>query len=138
MDADIWVARLTYEQAAIVWPKAEPLLRPAIEHSELWLSEDVRERVTTPGSWCLWIAADKDTLIGAWVTAPMHFPRHAVLEIVFGGGPGVDRYYDLGLAELEKFAREIGCCRLRAYGRLGWARKRGFRAVGHITERILE
>lgn len=135
--ADFWVARLSCMDAAIVWPKVAMLLQPAIDaSSELWTADEVRDRVTQPGNWELWFVAERDTPVGAWVTAPMCFPRHMILEIVFAGGVEMKAWYDLALEETEKYARALGCSRLRGYGRRGWVRF-GYRAIGHVFERSL-
>lgn len=133
--ADLWVARLSCEHAAIVWPKVEPLLAPAIERSEgLWTCEDVAKRVTSEGDWSLWFVADKETPVAAWITSILYFPRVRMLEVVFAGGIDMGEWYDLALGETEKYARALGCSRIRGYGRRGWP---GYRAIGYVVERSL-
>lgn len=135
MAAEFWVARLSWDEAGKAWPAALPALAPAIAMSGgLWLPEDVERKVTEPGDWCLWIICEGATVWGAVVTRPVVYPRESVLEVVFAGGDRMDEYLDLILAQLDTHARQIGCRRIRAYGRKGWAR-RGFTALGTICER---
>lgn len=134
---NFWLARLGYEDAALAWPKVAMFLAPPVSEScGLWEIEDVRERVTRPGDWSLWLVAQGSEPHGAWVTRPLVFPRARALEIVFAGGRAMEAWYDLALAETEKYARETGCDRLRGYGRRGWI-KFGYRAIGHVFERNL-
>jgi hypothetical protein len=142
MTGDFWVLRLNGADAARAWPKALPLLAPAIARSEgLYLPADVEDLVTRPNAgtadgWSLWLIGEKDQLLGAWTTRVGHFPRARIVETVFAGGASLRRWYEVALAETEKFARETGCARLRCAGRRGWARL-GYRQIGFTHERTV-
>jgi hypothetical protein len=131
-----WVARLNPADAAGVWEKVCPLLDPAIRRSGgLYEPDDVKALVTG-GGWSLWLAGDDKAVCAAWTTVVKHFPRGKVLEIPFAGGAGAEGWYEQALAETDKFAREMGCDRLRCAGRKGWARM-GYRTIGYVHERTL-
>jgi hypothetical protein len=118
------------------WEKAAPLLLPAIRQSAgMYEPEDVRDLVTS-GRSQLWLLAEGNSLLAAWVTKLLHYPRGTALEITFAGGNEMARWYDLALSETEKFGRELGCSRLRCGGRRGWE-KHGYRLIGHLFERAL-
>lgn len=142
MTSEFWVARLNPSDASTAWPKALPLLEPAIRRgATLYDPDDIKALVTapeagTPRGWSLWILAERTQLLGAWTTNVRYYPKTPVLEIAFAGGDGMSRWYDLALSETEKFARECGCDRLRIGGRRGWE-KFGYRSVGHLLERLL-
>lgn len=135
--ADFWVARLSGDHAAIVWPKAEAMLRPSVARSSgLFTLEDVRERVTGNPDWRLWLLAEGDQLLGTWVTHLEYYPREVVPMVVFAGGSEMERWYTRALAETEKYAVELGCKRLRCGGRKGWA-KFGWTPIGSLFERMI-
>jgi hypothetical protein len=140
VNSAFWVARLNAQDAATVWPKAVCILAPVIAGSSgLFTPDDVRDLVTRPNAgtewgWALWILAEKDQLLGAWATKVQDYPRGRVVEVVFAGGTQMKRWYALALSETEKFAKEIGCDRLRCGGRRGWSRF-GWSQLGYLHER---
>lgn len=132
------ILRLSADDAGPAWDKVAPLLYSAIAQSGgLYHPDDVRELVTTPGPWSLWILVEGATPLAAWVTRLHAYPRGSALETIFAGGRGMERWYDFALAETEKFARELGCAALRCGGRRGWERH-GYRLLGHLFERKLQ
>lgn len=139
---DFHVLRLNGDDAAAAWPKVEAMLEPAIAlASGLYLPDDVREKVTRPESgtaagWSLWLIAEGLTLLGAWTTHVIDYPRARVLMIGFAGGAGLDRYHERAIGETEQFARECGCTRMHGGGRGGW-KKFGFEKIGVWTERMI-
>lgn len=139
---DFWVMRLNAADAALAWPIALPLLATAIERSDgLFLPEDVHDLVTRPEAgtakgWSLWLLGTGGVVQSAWVTKVEPYPRLRVLYTVFGGGTNIADWWDTAIAEMDKFAAEIGCPRLRCAGRRGWSRM-GYRMIGHLHERKL-
>jgi hypothetical protein len=135
-----WVARCNAADAAALWPEALKYLAPAIARSGgLYEPEDVEHLVTrpeagTPRGWSLWLIAEQDKLLGAWVTRVEHYPRGRILETIFGGGADIDAWWNTSVAEMDKWAAECGCGRHRCYGRRGFARL-GMRQIGFILER---
>lgn len=142
-ESQFWVARCNAADAKAAWPRALPLLAPAIARSSgLFEPDDVLERVTRPASgtqfdWSLWLIGEGDELLGAWTTKIDVYPREKIVETVFGGGRDLARWMSLAIDELEKFAREAGCTRLRCAGRRGFARHGYYAVLGHILERRL-
>jgi hypothetical protein len=138
MEGDFQILRLEDELAAQAWPKAAPLLEPAIAlTSGLYELEDIGERIRRPGSgWSLWIIAEQLTLLGAWTTHVVEYPRARVLMVGFAGGSGFRRYHRRAIGATEEFALSIGCTRLHGGGRRGWQRF-GFQQIGVWNERIL-
>ncbi len=134
---DFVVLRLNAEDAALAWEKVSAFLAPAIAQSDgLYRPEDIHEAVTTPGAWNLWLLAEGPEPLAAWITRLHAYKRDLVLEILFAGGIGMERWYGMALGETEKFARELGCSRLRCGGRRGWERN-GYCLIGHLFERKL-
>lgn len=136
------VARLNAADAAAVWPTVAPMIGLALDRGPgLYELGDVRDMVTQPESGTpfapsLWVVGDGAGLLGAWTTEVRVLPRTKITIIAFAGGREMPRWYDLALAETEKFARECGCSRLHCEGRKGWA-KLGYRPIGYWYERTI-
>lgn len=141
-DGDFWVYRCGPADAAFVWPFAAPLLADAIAMtSGLYGADDIHARVTAPNAggaegWSLWTISEGLTLLGAWTTHVVAYPRARVLMIGLAGGAALERYHELAIGETEKFARECGCDRMHGGGRRGW-KKFGFEQIGVWTERMI-
>lgn len=139
---DFWIARCGPEDATFAWPFVAPLLAPSVAMtSGLYELEDIRERVTCPyagtdAGWSLWTISEGLTLLGAWTTHVIQYPRARVLMIGFAGGTAIDTYHERAIGETEAFAKACGCTRMHGGGRLGW-KKFGFEKIGVWTERMI-
>ena len=77
----------------------------------------------------LWIAYDEDKIKGAVVTNLVIYPRKKCCSMTFCGGEDFDKWKDIMLDLLKKWAKDNNCDSLEAVGRLGWTKI--FKSDGH-------
>lgn len=99
-----------------VWPHVEKLIGAAIDRVDFSNFRDVESEVYRGGA-LLWIAWDGERIRAAAVTAI----NNRVCEIVACGGRGLREWIHL-IKDLENYAREENCERMRIIGRTGWKR----------------
>lgn len=112
------------QAVATVWPDAMPLLARPIEMSKgCYLPEDVLGACQA-GHMQLWIAADGEDLVAAYVTEITNYPRKKVIRAVFAGGKPhtMDRWLEPMTAAIEDMGKQFGCSSITAMGRKGWAK----------------
>ena len=115
-----------------VWPHAWHLIKSAIEKTNLSRFEDIALQVLE-GRQLLWLAWDGQKIEAAATTQLL--PDVCVLTACGGN----DRQHWLPLLEqIEKYAADEGCKRMRLYGRKGWERVLdGYRADYVILEKTI-
>ena len=69
----------------------------------------------------LWVAYDGDSFKGTVLTNIMNYPQRRVLCMGFCGGEELKEWKDPMLALLRRFAKDMGCDSIEAFGRPGWA-----------------
>ena len=81
----------------------------------------------------LWIIFDEENdneMLTAFTTQLIEYPRYNAMAVHYMGGKDMNRWFDLGLEVLEKWALDCGCETIEGYGRDAWLRfskGRGFR-----------
>ena len=68
----------------------------------------------------LWTAFDEDGIHAFWVTEVIKYPQTKVLVMHFTGGNRIKAWGNIGLKQLQEFARDTGCSKIESYGRPGW------------------
>lgn len=114
-----------------IWQYAGPMIRAAIERTDLGDFEYIEENVLR-GNQLLWLAIS-DHIEAAATT---HLSRN-VCTITACSGHQRERWLPL-LSEIEKYARNEGCHTMRLGGRKGWERVlNGYRVEHVILEKAL-
>lgn len=114
------------------WPQVAPLFERSTEYGLDWSVADVK-RLLDDGSGHLWIVADGDAVIGAWVTK-ICIGRQRYAEISDLAGERFDEWMAQGDAVLTQWAKDMDCKAIRFYGRAGWAKK--LASIGYKVIRI--
>lgn len=114
------------------WDQVRPLFERSTEYGIDWSVEDVK-RLLDDGSGFLWLVADGDAVIGAWVTR-ICIGAQRYAEISDLAGSRFDEWMLQGDAHLTRWARDMGCESIRFYGRSGWAKK--LAKIGYKVKRI--
>ena len=103
-----------------VWPKVEPLLRRAIERTQLSDFDSCTSALFT-GAHLLWMAIADDKIEAIATTELAKVGSRKICTIVACAGENRERWLPL-IAGIEKFAKNEGCDAMRIYGRRGWKR----------------
>lgn len=114
------------KEVSQIWTYAGPMIRVAIERTDLSDFADV-EKAVLAGEQLLWLAVS-DRIEAAATT---HLSRN-VCTLTACAGHERSRWMSL-LAVIEKYAREEGCRAMRLYGRRGWERVLRDYRVEHIV-----
>jgi hypothetical protein len=109
-----------------VWPYAGPMIRVAIEQTNLSDFADVEKDVMS-GDQLLWLAIS-DHIEAAATT---HLSRN-VCTLTACSGHQRERWLPL-MSKIEAYAKAEGCRTLRLYGRVGWQRVLKDYRVEHIV-----
>lgn len=120
----IEILGVTPNAVAVAWKTALPLLEKPISMSQgCYLPEDVAAACQM-GEMQLWLAADGEEVVAAYVTEVTTYPRKRVVRAVFAGGKPhtIQHWLDPMVDGIETWARAIGCVAITAMGRKGWAR----------------
>lgn len=107
------------ERVSEFWPHVAPLIRSAIERTELSDPNDI-ERDILGGASLLWLAW-ADGIEAAAASQVVNVGDKKVCIITACGGSNRDRWLPL-IEGIENYARQIGCSCVRIYGRKGWLR----------------
>lgn len=137
-DVPRWVIDgIVRARIADVWPVAWPMLRPAVERASPESRFQERELLDLllRGESQLWMILDAEAVeIAAFiVTSIIHderFTSQKALEVPFIAGEGMKHWIDALYTLLSRFALAHDCTVMLGYGRKGWQRSAGFRAVG--------
>jgi len=113
------------------WPHARPLIKAAIDETELSDFSEV-ERQVLDGDQLLWLAWS-----GRIEAAATTHLANRVLTIVACSGHQRERWLPL-FNQIEDYARKEGCRAVRIFGRKGWERVLdGYRAEYVVLEKAL-
>lgn len=122
---------------AVAWPQALPLLEKPIGMSKgCYLPEDVLAACQT-GGMQLWLAAEGEDLLAAYVTEIVDYPRKRIVRAAFAGGvpQTMDRWLEPMVNMIEAWSKQVGCQSFAATGRKGWSRKVEGEEIGVILWR---
>jgi hypothetical protein len=120
------------DEVSKVWPYAGPMIRSAIERTELGDFEPL-EREVLAGDQLLWLAIS-DHIEAAATT---HLSRN-VCTLTACSGHQRERWLPL-FAKIEKYAKDEGCRAMRVIGRKGWERVLdGYRVEHVILEKAFD
>jgi hypothetical protein len=106
------------------WEYVKPYMEMAAKQTHgRFHDEDIFDLVTQRNDHHLWVAFDDGpTYYGAVVTGFTEYPNKRVLNMHFCGGEELDKWKDLMLALLRRWATDTQCDAIEFSGRKGWAK----------------
>ncbi len=124
------------EQIDALWPRYAHHLERLERETGLVLASATRADLTTAHKQ-LWGYQEGDAINGVAITQVYDTPRGKACEVVGACGTETARgQIDQIINEIEKWAADIGCTRMRVLGRKGWQRRlNGYEQTGIILEK---
>jgi hypothetical protein len=116
------------------WSKVEPLLKKATELTGNRYTTDNIYDMVMEEDHQLWVAYEDKEFSGAVVTNIATYPNRKILCMGFCGGENFKDWKDQIINLLRKFAKDMGCDSIEAFGRPGWANV--FKNDGYQTKWI--
>ncbi len=101
-----------------IWPHVSPLLKAACYRTRLNAFADIEADILS-GRSLLWLAWNGQTVESAAATVLINSEIGRVCIITACGGSDMKRWLPL-IGQIETYARNEGCKRVRIYGRKGW------------------
>lgn len=103
-----------------IWPYVGSLLRAACHRTKLIAFSDIETDVLA-GRSLLWIVWNGNSINAAAATVLINSEVGKICVITACGGEDMQRWLPL-IGQIENYARDEGCARVRIYGRKGWLR----------------
>lgn len=108
------------EHIDLIWDSIENLAKRCAKYTYgRFTAKDMLHGLLTKDQQ-LWIAFDDEGIHGFWVTEVIEYPQIKTLVLHFMGGKDFYEWLPDGFPKLQKFAREMGCSKMEAYGRPGF------------------
>ena len=118
----IEVSMIPTEYVDTCWDKVKGFIEKAADSTYGRYSADNLYDMVKEGDHELWVAFDDDGFKGTVLTNIMNYPKRKVLCMGFCGGEKLEEWKDPMLALLRRFAKDMGCDSIEAFGRPGWAK----------------
>lgn len=109
-------------QLDAVWPKARPLLAPAVATASRKLIVDDILTEARRGVYVLWVVFIGESLVAALTTRVVEYPQRRALAIDWLGGKRMREWLAPVLHAMKGHARRNACLHLEGYGRRAWGR----------------
>ena len=117
------------------WPHVAPLLKQAIERTNLCRFQDIEDDVLD-GDGLLWLAWS-GKIDAAATTSLQQMEDGLVCVLSTCGGANMNNWLPL-LKKIEAYAKDEGCTALRIFGRAGWQRVlEGYEVTNVVLEKGL-
>ena len=104
------------------WNKITDFIEKAAEYTYGRYSADNLYDMVKEGEHQLWVAYEDSEFKGTVLTNVMNYPKRKVLCMGFCGGEKLEEWKDPMLELLRRFAKDMGCDSIEAFGRPGWAK----------------
>lgn len=125
-------------EVALRWPGIRPHLERALARGlATHAPADILAECLDGGLACFVAEEEGGAILAAIMAEIVAYPagRHCV--VAWAGGRALGRWREAMLKTIENWARAKGARRLECYGRAGWRRVAGFRAVGlHLAKEL--
>jgi hypothetical protein len=113
-----------------IWPSAERFISDAFNKHTGDETEEDTKKLLEAGEAQLWIAHDGRGVRAAAVTRLATVPSgRRVCFCMACGGNGISEWLEVGMREIEKFAKANKCDLVRLSGRRGW--REAFKPLGY-------
>lgn len=117
----IEVSMVPAEYVDTCWNKIEPFMEKAVEYTYGRYTLNNIYDMAKEGDHQLWVAYDGNDFKAAVLTNLMNYPNRRVLCMGFCGGVELSEWKDPMLSLLRRYAKDMGCDSIEAFGRPGWA-----------------
>ena len=115
------VSMVPAEYVDTCWAKIEPFVEKAAEYTYGRYSASNLYDMVKDGDHQLWVAYDGNDFKGTVLTNVMNYPQRRVLCMGFCGGIELKDWKTPMLDLLKRYAKDMGCDSIEAFGRPGWA-----------------
>jgi hypothetical protein len=115
------VSMVPAEYVDTCWAKIEPFIEKAAEYTYGRYSASNLYDMVKDGDHQLWVAYDGNDFKGTVLTNVMNYPQRRVLCMGFCGGIELKDWKTPMLDLLKRYAKDMGCDSIEAFGRPGWA-----------------
>jgi hypothetical protein len=115
------VSMVPAEYVDTCWAKIEPFIEKAAEYTYGRYSASNLYDMVKDGDHQLWVAYDGGDFKGTVLTNVMNYPQRRVLCMGFCGGIELKDWKTPMLDLLKRYAKDMGCDSIEAFGRPGWA-----------------
>ena len=116
----IEVSLVPTEYVNTCWGKIESFVNDAVEATEgRNTAEDLYQMASNADN-TLWIAYDESEFKGFVLTSINTYPYRKILAMNFCGGKEFNSWKTPIIDTLKRFAKDVGCDSIEAYGRKGW------------------
>jgi hypothetical protein len=124
------------DECEALWPRYAHHLERLEAHG-LMRAVDVRNDLVS-ASKQLWGWQEGDRILGVAITCITQTPRGPMCELCAAvGTESVTGQIEAIVDEIERWAKALGCTRLRLMGRRGWKRRFKWRETGIVLEKDL-
>ena len=103
------------------WEKIEHFFEKAAEYTYGRYSPSDLYDMVKDGDHQLWVVYDGSDFKGTVLTNVMNYPQRRVLCMGFCGGTELKDWKTPMLDLLKRYAKDMGCDSIEAFGRPGWA-----------------
>lgn len=114
---------LTTTQFEHYWPLIQAEMDKVRHTWELWWTKESFYAATMEGYMQAWAIGSPTEIHLVAFTQIVYYPANVMLRITLLIGNGLDKYYDIAEATIEKYARDRGCAYMEVHGRRGWQRR---------------
>lgn len=128
------VSMVPAEYVDTCWAKIEPFVEKAAGYTYGRYSASNLYDMVKDGDYQLWVAYDGNDFKGTVLTNVMNYPQRRVLCMGFCGGIELKDWKTPMLDLLKRYAKDMECDSIEAFGRPGWANV--FKNDGYQTKWI--
>jgi len=118
----IEISLVPAEYVDTCWDKIENYIKNAAEYTYGRFSAEDLYRLVKADEHQLWVAFDGTDFKSAVITNIVNYPQCKSLCMGFCGGQEVDEWIEPMLTTLKRYAKDVGCDSIEAFGRPGWAK----------------
>ena len=109
------------EELTVCYKQILPYLEKVLIKAPEYNIEDILNNVVTNTNQ-LWIAVVDKKIKGIVTTEVWNFPQTSKLGIHLCGGEDIHEWVDIGISQLEDYARELKLNEVEIHGRRGWSK----------------
>jgi hypothetical protein len=118
----IEVSMVPAEYVDTCWNKIEKFVQGAVEETEGRYTVENIYDMAKEGQHHLWVAYEGSDFKGFVTTIVNTYPQRKILLMSFCGGEEFKSWKTPIISLLKRFAKDMGCDSIEAYGRPGWSK----------------
>jgi len=113
-----------------IWNKIEPLIKRVYQKVDLWYTLDKIKESLLSQEMQLWTSQSGTQIKSICITQLVVHPKYKYLDIILMAGE-IDSVQHL--AQIEDWARTMGCKKVKLTGRKGWLKFLNDYEIGQLT-----